>query len=261
MLETLSLLVHADAKVGKSTLGATAPVPMLILDAEGSTKFLPIRKVEWSPQQGPPPTWDGTWDACIVIVREYETMQLAYQWLVYGQHNFRSVVLDSISEVQRRLKNALVGTAAMQMQNWGDLLVKMDALIRGFRDLTQHPTNPIQVAVFIAETRETLGKWKPYLQGQIAVMLPYWVDVVGYLYAQPWFDGTGQPLLDEFGQQRLRRHLLVAPHPQFEAGERVQGRLRHVVDDPNITNILLQVYPNLQQPSTNGQLPGQGAHQ
>jgi hypothetical protein len=248
LVETLSILVHANSKVGKSTLGATCPPPMCILDAEGSTKFLPIRKTFWDPTQGPPPTWDGTWDACIVIVRDFETMRMVHQWLSYGAHNFRSIVLDSISEVQRKFKQALVGTEAMKIQDWGRLLDGMDSVIRGYRDLTQHPTNPIQVAMFIAETREVMGKWRPYLQGQITVALPYWVDVCGYLSAEPWFDQSGQPVMDAMGQQQLIRRLLVAPHPQYETGERVQGRLPHVIWQPNVTEMLLQVYPHLQQP-------------
>jgi hypothetical protein len=244
MLETLSILVHADSKVGKTTLASTCPAPLLILDAEGGSKFLPGRKTTWDPMLGGPPVWDGTWDICIVVVREFETMRRVFDWLNFGGHSFRSVVLDSISEVQRRCKTHIVGTEAMKMQGWGELLTKMDALIRGFRDLTMHPTTPIQVAMFIAETRETSGKWRPYMQGQIGVALPYWMDIVGYLYVEQ------VPGLTPEDPIRKMRRLLITPHPQFEAGERVQGRLGDVVDDPNITTMLRTVYPNLTQEVT-----------
>jgi hypothetical protein len=88
MLETLSILIHADSKVGKTTLAATAPPPLLILDAEGGSKFLPIRKHVWDPKAGGPPAHDGTWDACVVIVRDFETIRMVYQWLQSGQHQF-----------------------------------------------------------------------------------------------------------------------------------------------------------------------------
>lgn len=242
LIQTLSLLIHADSKVGKSTLGATCPPPVLILDAEGSTKFLPVSKITWDPIQGPPPTPDGTWTHCIVVVRDFEALRMAFQWLVHGQHGFRSIVIDSISEVQRKLKNNLVGTEAMKMQDWGELLTKMDGLIRGYRDLTLHPTNPVQVAMFIAETRETGGKWRPYMQGQISVALPYWMDLVGFLYVEevPSADGTTSV---------KQRQLLISPHPQYEAGERVQGRLPDVIAEPNVTAMLHAVYPELNQPN------------
>lgn len=242
MIETLSLLVHADAKVGKSTLGSTCPVPILALDAEGSWKFIPARMISWNPLKAPPPIWDGTWDVCIVNVRDWQTVQYVYQWLQTGQHNFRSLVVDSISEIQRRCKANLVGTEAMKMQDWGVLLNVMDAVIRGLRDLTLHPTNPMQVVMFIAETRQnnSNGKWVPYMQGQISISLPYWMDILGYLYVDQLLDSNNQPL-------RKVRRLLITPNNQFEAGERVQGRLGEVVDEPNVTRMLIQVYPSLQQ--------------
>ena len=240
MFETLSILVHADSKVGKTTFAATSPPPVLILDAEGGSKFLPHRKVMWDPIQGPPPAADGSWELCIVVINDWQTVHMVFQWLVSGQHEFRSVVVDSISELQRRLKSNLKGEEPLRIQDWGVLLAKMDATIRGFRDLTLHPTRPIQVVVFIAETRESGGKWKPYLQGQIAVALPYWMDIVGYMYVQDTLDGNGQPT------GKIRR-LLVTPHPEFEAGERVQGRLADVVDNPNVTEMLTAVYPQLRQ--------------
>ncbi len=242
MIETLSLLIHANSKVGKTTLAATAPVPILALDAEGGWKFLPLRMVQWDPLQGPPPTWDGSWDVCHVMVRSWETVGYAFQWLQSGQHNFRSIVIDSISEMQRRLKENMVGTEALKMQDWGKLLAVMDAAIRGFRDLTLHPTNPVQVVVFIAETRQNQnGKWVPFMQGQISISLPYWVDVVGYLFVQDIPDANGQA-----SGAKMRR-LLVSPNDTFEAGERVQGRLGLCVDNPNVTRMLIDVYPSLQQ--------------
>lgn len=244
MLDTLSLLVHADAKVGKSTLGATCPPPILILDAEGSTKFLPMRKIEWDPTLGAPPIYDGTWDACIVVVRNFNTMGLAFQWLVSGQHHFKSIVLDSISEIQRKLKKQITGTEQMQMQGWGELLMRMDDLIRGFRDLTLHPTNPVQVAMFIAETRESAGKYRPYLQGQMSISLPYLVDLVGALVV------VDVPTLDGLGAAP-QRQLIITPNAKYEAGERVQGRLPPVIAEPNITAMFYAVFPHLYpQPTT-----------
>ena len=46
---SLSVLIHAAAKVGKSTLSSTAPPPILVLDVEGSWKF--IREAGFTPAQ------------------------------------------------------------------------------------------------------------------------------------------------------------------------------------------------------------------
>lgn len=246
---TLSILVHADSKVGKSTLGATCPAPVCILDAEGGTKFLPgspylmqrlggrpFTIIPWDPIQGPPPVPDGTWDAAVVTVRSWQDVQYAYQWLAQCNHYFTSVVVDSITEIQRRAKQNLKGTEAMLIQDWGQLLTVMDTVIRGFRDLTIDPYNPIRVAMFVAETRQIDGKWRPYMQGQISTSLPYWMDVVGYLYVDQAPDANGQ-------LTQIVRRLLVNQTPLYEAGERVQGLVGPVVDNPDIYRMLELIYP------------------
>ena len=247
---SLSILVHANSKVGKSTLAATCPFPICILDAEGGTKFLagspyltarlgrPMVFIPWDPTQ-PPPLYDGTWDAAVVTIRSWHDMTLAAQWLVQGQHHFTSLVVDSITEIQRRAKQNLKGTEAMQIQDWGQLLSVMDGVIRGLRDLTIDAYNSIRVTMFIAETRQTDGKWRPYMQGQIGTSLPYWVDVCGYLYVDMAQDAEGQYTIPV-------RKLLVGPHPLYEAGERVQGLVGPVISAPDVHYMLEAIYPQHQ---------------
>jgi hypothetical protein len=249
---TLSLLVHAPSKTGKTTLGATAPRPIVILDAEGGTKFLPgsqaiaaklgrpLIMVPWDPTQ-PPPIPDGTWDAAVVTVRSWQDVQYAWQWLSQGAHYFQTIIVDSITEIQRRAKANLKGTEAMLIQDWGQLLTVMDTVIRGFRDLTIDPHNSIRVAVFVAETRNIDGKQRPYMQGQIATSLPYWMDIVGYLYIDQEQDANGQFTVPV-------RKLLVSQHPMYEAGERVQGLVGPVIVDPDISQMLEAIYPQFQPP-------------
>lgn len=222
--QRLSVLIHAGSKLGKSTLSGTAPKPILVLDAEGSWRFIPVRQVYWDPNEGPPPTYDGSWDACVVQIQRWETVEAVYRWITQYQTPFVTVVLDSITELQRRLKQNLVGTEAMKIQDWGVLLSKMDDKIRSFRDLTLIQQINVRCVVFIAETRQrhTDSKWIPFMQGQITTALPYWVDICGYMYPDWEYDENGQPL-------REIRKLWISPHPEYEAGERVQGRLGQVV--------------------------------
>jgi len=240
--ETLSFLLHAPSKVGKSTLSSTAPPPICVLDAEGGWRFIRsagfngklMRKIHWDPLQGPPPRWDGTWEVCIVSIRSWDTLRMAYAYLLQAEHDFRSLILDSITEMQRRLKANLRGTEQMRIQDWGDLLTHMDSTIRGLRDLTLLPNN-VRCVVFIAETEQRNGKWRPAMQGQIHRSLPYWMDLVGYLYVDNELGADGQPT------RRVRR-LLITPHPEYETGERVQGVLGDIVTEPNITQMLQTIF-------------------
>jgi hypothetical protein len=77
------------------------------------------------------------------------------------------------------------------------------------------------------------------MQGQIGAALPYLVDITGYLFIEMTPDAQGQPTIPV-------RKLLVNQHPQFEAGERVQGLVGPVIDNPRIYSIVDAVYPNYQ---------------
>lgn len=246
--EMLSMIIHGFSKVGKSTVASSAPLPILVLDAEGSWRFIPLRQVPWDPMTGPPPVYDGTWDVCYVTIREWDTVAQTYKWLTQYQTPFVSVVVDSLSELQRRLKANLKGTEALVMQDWGRLLNIMDNTIRGFRDLTLINQLNVRCVIFTAETRQETGKWRPYMQGQISVSLPYWVDVCGFLYADMDIDTNGQPTAEV-------RRLLISPHPQYETGERVQGRLGGAVTIPKpafgtvgnaVTDMMHTVYGHYQ---------------
>jgi hypothetical protein len=246
MKESLSTLIHAPSKVGKSTLMSTAPPPVCVFDVEGSWKFIqtqgfqqtdrPLRKIAWDPRREPPPRYDGTWDAAMVAVTDWASLTSGYVHLQQSPHDFRSVICDSVTEAQRKLKTNLRGLEQMRIQDWGDLLVYMDKWIRDVRDLTLVPDLPIQFAGFVAETEMKNGKWRPAMQGQIGRALPYWVDLCGYLYTDTELDGNGQPT------RKIKRLLIMSDHPEFESGERVQGLLGDVVTEPNFTDMMKKIY-------------------
>lgn len=247
--ESLSILVHAASKVGKSTLSSTAPLPMCVLDAEGGWRFIqeagyqtgvPLKKTVWDPATGPAPRYDGTWDVAVVSVTRWETLTQAYRWLLSAPHDFRTLTFDSITEAQRRLKKNLVGTEQMKIQDWGVLLTQMDDLIRGMRDLVLIPGTSLQVVMFIAETKMRDGKWRPQMQGQIADALPYFMDIVGYLSRESVADANGQATGGKLMKMLISQDLV----PTIEAGERVQGRLGDVVTDPDITRMLATIFGN-----------------
>lgn len=228
----ISAIVHGPAKSGKSFLGDTTPGPRLILDAEMGSRFTPSKKKTWDPTREAPPVADGTWDTCIVYVRDYRSVLKAYEWLDSGKHPFRSVVLDSISEIQQRAVDALAGIQQPTQQDWGTLLRQVSDLVRRFRDLTTNPVKPLDAVVFIAMTRQGRdgdSTWRPHVQGSLATVLPYYTDVVGYLCIAPGPEGTSV------------RRLFVGSIPGFETGERVGGRLGDCIDNPNITEMLARV--------------------
>lgn len=229
----LSVLVHGPSKSGKSWFADTAPAPRLLLDPEGNARWLKSRKTKWNPKD-PPPENDGTWDTCVVRIRDYGTLDYAFQWLAAGKHPFRSVVLDSISEAQQRCIDAISGANAMRIQDYGELLRKMSQLVRSYRDLIDHPTAPLDCVVMTAMSKQDNGGiWHPYVQGQLATSLPYFLDLICYLQAKPQEDVTAP----------FTNYLLTKPDVLYEAGDR-SGVLPRVIQNPNLTDILQTICSN-----------------
>ena len=226
---SLTIMVHGESKVGKSTFAVTAPYPRLMLDVEGGHRFLPINVKYWDPVREEPPVADGTWDTVVVQVRDYDVVMKAFQWLQSGKHQFKSLIIDSISELQVKCMDNIAGTEQMKMQQWGELLRHMGALLRDLRDLTMHPTQPLEAVVLTAMARsDQNGHMKPYLQGQLAVQAPYFYDVLGAIALEniPNPDPT-QPAFKA-------RRMYVERTDKYDAGERVQGRLGSIVEQGDL---------------------------
>jgi hypothetical protein len=227
---SLTVMVYGESKVGKSTFAVTAPYPRLMLDVEGGHRFLPIVVKYWDPLREEPPVADGTWDTCVVQVRSYDDVIKAYQWLQSGKHQFKSLIIDSISELQVKCMDSIAGSEQMKMQQWGELLRHMGGLLRDLRDLTMHATNPLEAVVLTAMARTSQdGRYRPYLQGQLAIQAPYFYDILGGITIEE------MPNPDPMQPPYKVRKMYVERTAQYEAGERVQGRLGAVVQQENLS--------------------------
>jgi hypothetical protein len=220
----LSFLVHGHPKRGKSNFADSGPQPRVVLDVEGSSYWTPSRKVYWEPlrEQAPHPDRHLTagygqpsitpaWETAIVLVREARTVMQVYQTLNSAQHAFNSCSMDSVTEVQQRIIDDLSAGRQMDRDKWGALLRQVNTMVRAYRDLITHPVKPMWSMCFVAGTHydTKTNKWRPMVQGQAQDYLPYYVDLLGYLDALQ--DNT--------------RHMLIDPHPLYETGERIGGRL------------------------------------
>ncbi len=223
----LSFIIFGPSKSGKTQLSNTAPAPRLILDAEGGTRFLKGKKIEWKNPFEAPPEYDGSWETCIVHVRDYGTLSHVFQWLSAGKHPFRSVIIDSLSEVQSKCADTIAGVDALRIQDWGTLARQVSSLVRQYRDLLVHPSNPLDCIVYVAMAKQNNeGKWTPYVQGQLATTLPYYVDGVYYLKA-------------EIKEEGFTNYLLTQPHVAYDTGDR-SGVFDPIITNPDLTTMMEQ---------------------
>lgn len=229
----VTILMHGLSGAGKTTASVTAPKPLLLLDIEMASRFVRGRKIKWNPLTEAPPVHDGSWDICVVIVDEFQKAQTAYEYLKSGNHPFKSVVVDSISELQSKAAEKIKGRQQFQTQDWGKLLSVMSFFCKDLRDLAGSD-DQIEAIIITATSKDYDGIIKPYLQGQIASQAPYWFDITGYLYVQQVADPAT-------GEIRDTRNLLIGNHPNYEAKSRVPG-LPTVIENPDVSALLDSIF-------------------
>lgn len=193
-----------------------------------------VKGVKWDPKN-PPPVNDGTWDTAVVTIRSYEDVLKMYSWLQSGKHDFKSLIVDSISELQQKLIEKVTKREATKQQDWGEILRMFMGFMRDLRDLCEHPTKPLDAVILIAMTKVGAdGLYHAHLQGQAATTVPYLVDVQAATHVQTWVDDSGTT-------QRIHR-LLVGSNPIYETGERVGGCLPSYMDNPTVPSILESIF-------------------
>lgn len=243
----LTIMGHGPAGAGKTWLFYTAPGPRLHLDAEGRAEHAPGHKVYWNPSD-PLPDVEGagiTTDTTVVVdVRAMRDLTNAKLWIDSGNHYFRSVGLDSITDAQDRLVEDVRGTGQADLQDWGVIYDRMNDYILAMKDWRRHPTNPIDVIYVAAGTENKDNLFQPYVRGQLGKKLPYRFDVVGYLTRE----------VDPGTQSRYRQLTIDAAGTAYVAKSNIHevseawpsGR----IVNPSLTDILSVINQQPQEAQT-----------
>lgn len=246
-----SWFIYGNTKTGKSTLAATAPGPILALDAEGSWNAFdgranpnrpgePYRVVYWDRLNEAPPKDDGTWDICVADVLRWESVDQAIDWIIQRDHPFQSVVMDSVTEVQAKCKAALEKPESMEYQDWGKLLSRMESRIKRLRNLVKDIENPLRVAVFTCEGKPRQdGMFVPKMEGSIRDGIPYWMNTIACLRTAQTPNADG--IIAE--NSPVERRLLVKPMPGFITGSHFEDKFdTNVIVNPNITTMMGTIF-------------------
>lgn len=240
---SVSILVHGLPKAGKSTFASTSPKPMLYLDVEGGTRFLNLAKTEWNPMESPPPDCDGSWDTCVVVVKKFEQVKMAFEWLNSGQHCFESVAIDSFSELQTLLLDEITHRAKADWDDWGEIYRTIMGLMRDFHRLTMHQTRPMQSVVFVCPTKLFGDIQRPFAQGQSKEQIAYIPDVLAAM--------VKREVIDPETGATMKSHIFVTGFdPKYETGERVGGRIPALLPDATVPLVLDYIYGVQSLPQT-----------
>jgi hypothetical protein len=220
------MLVHGLPKVGKSYLGVSLPTPLLYMDVEMVGHLLPVPPAQvglWKDTSRPCPALEPGQTIMRVPIRNSGDADKVIEYLNTGRHPFKGVTLDSLGALQKRVINdAVPDEKAVEIQDWGTILRKMERYCEHLRDLTQHRTKPLQSLLVICPTRyrEKQG-YGPFLRGQIKDGIGYYFDINGYLYIKQRWDPVAKKQVEE----RYLRTRRSEGAEGIDAGERVGGRV------------------------------------
>jgi phage nucleotide-binding protein len=118
-LHGVKILTYGKAGMGKTTLCATAPTP-IILSAEAGLLSLRGHEIP------------------VIEIKTIEDLQEAYQWATESAEaaHFETVCLDSLSEIAEVVLLNAKRVTKDPRQAYGALIEKMGNTVRAFRDLS-----------------------------------------------------------------------------------------------------------------------------
>ncbi len=170
-------IIYGAPGAGKTTCAATAPGPVLFLDADQGLLSIQNVTAEFAAQVGiadPKELYFEPITDLAGILRQIGQLREA---LASEANFFRTVVVDNLTELQRVLMtDILKKTERMvpQLQDHGLILIQMQGIVRALRNL---PVN----TVFIAHEKQNESGIGPCLSGRIAEELPGYVDLLARL--------------------------------------------------------------------------------
>ena len=170
----VKVLVYGQAGAGKTTLIKTLPNPVVI-SAEGG--LLSIADA----------------DLPYVEVSSMDSLREAYDWLANGEgQQFKSVALDSISEIAEVVLNFEKKNTKDPRAAYGAMQEQMGDIIRAFRDL---PGRHVLFTAKLEKTQDEMGRvlYAPSMPGnKTGQSLPYFFDEVLALRVER--DSEGKPI-------------------------------------------------------------------
>jgi phage nucleotide-binding protein len=174
----VKVLVYGQAGAGKTSLIKTLPSP-IVLSAEGG--LLSIQDA----------------DLPFIEIASMTDLQEAYKWLTESDDAkaYKSVALDSISEIAEVVLNAEKKATKDPRQAYGAMQEQMADIIRAFRDL---PGRHVYMSAKLEKTQDEMGRvlYAPSMPGnKTGQALPYFFDEVLALRVEKDGEGVTQRAL------------------------------------------------------------------
>jgi len=222
----INMLVYGIPGSGKTVLAGSANAvaamsPVLVVDVEGGTFSLRA-------------TYP---DVDVVRILKWADLQKVYNELYRGDSGYKTIVLDSLTEIQRLSMVTIMSDVVKEdnsrdpevpsVREWGKNGEQLRRMVRAFRDL---PMNVIFTALDLEDKDQKTGKVKhrPSLSGKMSQEVPGYMDICCYLHT------FVVPHKDQ--DPEVRRFLLTGATDTHVAKDR-SGTLPLQVEEPSMQSI------------------------
>lgn len=215
-------LIYGEPGAGKTYLACTAPNPLVLLTEYDVSKATMLRVQK-----------DLGKEIAVWPISEWRDLEEAFDYLHSGGHGFQTVVLDSLTDLNRRLTRSVVEHAVErrpshdpdvpEQGDWFRVSEKLRHMVRMFRDLPMH----VVMTCLVQDIRQEMLKVPLVQPKSLALELPGLFNLVGCLKAVEADAGYVRKLLVE------STDMYVAKNPG--------GVLPPVVENPNLTRIFEEV--------------------
>lgn len=235
MEKFVNILIYGEPGTGKTVLAGSASVveamsPVLLLDIEGGTMSLA----------------DTYSNVDVIRITHWLDLQKIYNKLYAGDHGYKTVILDSLTEAQKLSMGDIMKRAVKEdpdldpdvptMRAWGKNIEQMRKFTRALRDL---PCNVIFTAL-VDSDKDNRGKTvsRPSFQGKLKGEVPGFMDIVAYYYVRQVGDN-------------LRRMLLTQQTDTTIAKDR-SNKLAKLIEDPTMETIYQAIIGTKDKESNDG---------
>jgi len=200
---TLKMLVYGPPGAGKTVLAATASEvpemgPVLYVDIEGGTLSIRDKKVD------------------VLRVNTFTELVQLLEILRSGQHNWKTVVIDSLTEVQKLNMYEVMKKVSMQdptrdpdipsLREYGKNTEQIRKIIRGYRDLAGTHVIFTALANEVKDEKTGIVKTQPALTGKLAIEIPGFLDIVAYLSVAEQDGSEVRVLVTDMTSRVLAKH-------------------------------------------------------